>query len=75
VCRRRWIRLRDATIGFFGEDRRIFMLRRSLFTFRPICVLDEYHNLVLHTVDLPDTVCGVYTHKRVHSCVRVYGTS
>jgi hypothetical protein len=42
VCRRFRIRLRKATIGVSEEDRRIFMLHRSLFTFRPICVLDEY---------------------------------
>ena len=33
---------RIATIGFFEEHGWIFILRRSLVTFRPICVLDEY---------------------------------
>ena len=34
--------LRNSTIGFFEEDRWIFILRRSLFAFRPICSLHEY---------------------------------
>ena len=34
--------LRNATIGFFEEDRLIFILRRSLIGFRPICTLHEY---------------------------------
>jgi hypothetical protein len=40
--------LRNATIGFCGEGRWIFMLRRSLIGFRPICVLDEYLYLYLY---------------------------
>jgi hypothetical protein len=43
VCRRFRIRSRNATIGFFEEDRIIFMPYRSLlvFTFRVTCVLDK----------------------------------
>ena len=34
--------LRDVTIQFFEEDRWIFILRRSLVTFRSIYDFDEY---------------------------------
>jgi hypothetical protein len=37
--------LRDATIGFFEEDRWIFILRQSLVGFRSIYCLDEYRDL------------------------------
>ena len=49
--------LRNATIGFFEEDRWIFILRRSLIGFRPI-----------YRIDLPSLIFGQYPQYPLLGC-------
>jgi hypothetical protein len=55
---------RNTTIGFSPKDRVIFILRRSLFTFRPIYGLDE--NPEFSTVT--ETAVCTYLGTAVHDC-------